>query len=411
MLSAGDRIMKILEILTYYRPHISGLTIYVERLSKALADQGHSVTVLTSQYDKKLPLLDTKDGITIRRVPVAFRISKGVIMPSFGPTAWKMVKWADIVHLHLPQFDAPGVAIRGRMYSKPVVLTYHSDLRLPGGMFNKIVNRVVYMMNRIAGGLADAVVTYTYDFGSHSPYLSHYLGKKLYVIPPPVQLTPVDSEEVGQFRDRYNLEDKWVIGISARMAAEKGIEILLEALPSVLEKYPNTIVLHASPEAIGEDTYAEQLAPLLNQHREHYHLLGALHGSELTAFYRNIDCLVMCSLNNTETFGLVQIEAMMNNVPSIASNLPGVRQPVTMTGMGEVTPIGDPAALAAAISRVFANPENYAGAAELIADTFNPQSTAKEYIRLFDSLLMGTANGEIREPSSYDLLRKSHETS
>ena len=32
--------MKILEVLTYYRPHISGLTIYVERLSKALAAQG-----------------------------------------------------------------------------------------------------------------------------------------------------------------------------------------------------------------------------------------------------------------------------------------------------------------------------------------------------------------------------------
>ncbi len=401
--------MKILQILTYYRPHISGLTIYVERLSKALADQGHSVTVLTSQYDKNLPLMDTKDGVTIQRVPVAFRISKGVIMPSFGPTAWKMVKWADIVHLHLPQFDAPGVAIRGRLYSKPVVLTYHSDLRLPGGFFNRIVNSVVHMMNRIAGSLADAIVTYTYDFGSHSPYLSRYLGKKLYVIPPPVQLTPVDSEEVLQFKHRHNLEGKRVIGISARLAAEKGIEILLEALPAVLEKYPNTMVLHANPEAIGEDAYARQIAPLLNQHRKHYQLLGALHGSELTAFYRNIDCLVMCSLNNTETFGLVQIEAMMNNVPSIASNLPGVRQPVTMTGMGEVTPIGDPVALAAAITRVFANPEKYTGASELIADTFNPESTAKEYMRLFNSLLMGTANGEIREPSSYDMLRNSHE--
>ncbi len=151
--------MKILQILTYYRPHISGLTIYVERLSKALADQGHSVTVLTSQYDKNLPLMDTIDGVTIQRVPVAFRISKGVIMPSFGPTAWKMVKWADVVHLHLPQFDAPGVAMRGRMYSKPVVLTYHSDLRLPGGLFNWIVNRVEYMMNRTAGSLAEAIVT------------------------------------------------------------------------------------------------------------------------------------------------------------------------------------------------------------------------------------------------------------
>ena len=38
--------MKILEVLTYYRPWVSGLTIYVERLSRALVEQGHEVTVL-----------------------------------------------------------------------------------------------------------------------------------------------------------------------------------------------------------------------------------------------------------------------------------------------------------------------------------------------------------------------------
>jgi glycosyltransferase involved in cell wall biosynthesis len=407
MLSANDGTMNILQILTYYRPHISGLTIYVERLSKAFAKQGHSVTVLTSQYDKNLPLVEATEGVVIQRVPVAFRVSKGVIMPSFGPTAWRMVRWADIIHLHLPQFDAPGVAIRGRLYSKPVVLTYHSDLRLPDGLFNRIVDKVVHIMNRSAGELADAVVTYTYDFGSHSPYLSRYLGKKLYVIPPPVQLASIDEDEVSQFKNCHHLEGKRVIGISARLAAEKGIEVLLEALPIILEEYPDTVVLHASPEAIGENSYAQRIAPLIEQQKEHYQLLGALHGSELTAFYRNLDCLVMCSLNNTETFGLVQIEAMMNNVPSVASDLPGVRQPVTMTGMGEVTPIGNPIALAAAIKRVFANPANYEGDSELITQTFNPENTANEYMRLFDRLMEGTANGETREPISYEKLRRS----
>jgi glycosyltransferase involved in cell wall biosynthesis len=99
--------MKILEVLTYYRPHISGLTIYVERLSRALARQGHEVTVLTSQYDSSLPRREMVDGVNIIRAPVAFRISKGVIMPNFGFLAWKLVSETDIIHLHLPQFDAP----------------------------------------------------------------------------------------------------------------------------------------------------------------------------------------------------------------------------------------------------------------------------------------------------------------
>lgn len=61
--------MKILQVLTYYRPHISGLTIYVERLSKALVAQGHEVTVLTSQAEKDWPREEMRDGVRVVRVP------------------------------------------------------------------------------------------------------------------------------------------------------------------------------------------------------------------------------------------------------------------------------------------------------------------------------------------------------
>jgi len=402
--------MKILQVLTYYRPHISGLTIYVERLSKALARQGHEVVVMTSQYDDKLARQENREGVTITRVPVAFRVSKGVIMPSFGPMAWKMVRWADVVHLHLPQFDAPGVAFRGRLYRKPVVLTYHSDLQLPAGFLNRIVDNVVHSMNRLAGNMADAIVTYTYDFGSHSPYLSKYLGKKLYVIPPPVELPKATTDDVDQFRYKHNLVGKQVIGISARMAAEKGIEVLLDALPAVLRNHPNALVLHASPEAIGEFSYAEKLAPLLNEHKAQYLQLGALHGSDLTAFYKNLDCLVLCSLNNTETFGLVQIEAMINGVPVVASDLPGVRQPVKMTGMGEIVPVGDHEELSNAIIRILDNRSAYIRSYESIANTFSPDQTASEYLHLFGDLLEGKRDATIQEPASYGMLRNMRDS-
>ena len=76
----------------------------------------------------------------------------------------------------------------------------------------------------------------------------------------------------------------------------------------------------------------------------------------MAAYYPNLDVLVVSSLNSTEAFGLVQIEAMLNNVPSVASALPGVRRPVQMTGMGKVTPIGDVKALAQAILEILADP-------------------------------------------------------
>ena len=105
--------MKILTILTYYRPHTSGLTIYGERLAKSLVQLGHEVTILTSQYDNSLQREEFQDGVRIIRAPVLFRISKGVIMPTFGWLALKLTLRHDVIHLHLPQFDAAGVAFFG----------------------------------------------------------------------------------------------------------------------------------------------------------------------------------------------------------------------------------------------------------------------------------------------------------
>lgn len=400
--------MKILEVLTYYQPWVSGLTIYVERLSRALVRQGHDVTVLTSQYDPDLPRYEVMDGVKVVRVPVTLRVSKGVIMPGIGPMAWKLAHRTDLIHLHLPQFDAPGIAFRGRLLRKPVILTYHCDLQLPQGWFNRMVDQVVQVQNWLAGTLASAVVTYTRDYATNTPYLAAYMGKKLHIIPPPVELAPCSDADRLAFRARHQLDGHQVIGISARLAAEKGVEVLLQALPLVLEKYPQALVLHAGPyqNIIGEEAYAARLAPMFAHYQAQYKLLGTLHGAELTAFYKNLDVLTICSLNSTESFGLVQIEAMRNHVPVAACSLPGVRQPVSMTGMGEVTAVNDHQALAQAIIRILDDKAAYQRNAHLISDSFSPDQTAAEYARLFQTLLSGHTDSSTPEPLAYERLRQ-----
>ena len=404
--------MKIVEVLTYYRPWVSGLTIYVERLSKALARQGHEVTVLTSKYDPNLPNYDVLEGVKVIRIPVAARVSKGVLMPGFGPMAWKLAQQADVLHLHLPQFDAPGVAMRGRILGKPVVLTYHCDLQLPHGRFNRLVDNVVQTMNQLAGRLSDAVVTYTRDYGTHSPFLSQFLDDKLHIIPPPVELPEHSTADVQAFRAKHNLGDEPVIGIICRLAAEKGVEVLLKALPIVRQSFPNVRVLHAGEykNIIGEEAYAARLAPLFTKYKDHYHLLGNIEGPELSAFYNSLDCLCVPSLNSTESFGLVQIEAMQNGVPVAACALPGVRQPVTMTGMGEVTAVSDHNALAQAIINILRDKEQYQRDSTLIGASFSPDETAKTYVELFQKLQMGKLQGKTAEPAAYDRLRAMRDT-
>lgn len=378
--------MRLLCALTYYRPYTSGLTIYVQRLATALARRGHQVTVLTSQYDPSLPRDELMDGVRVVRAPVAARVSKGVIMPSFGLLATRLALSHDAMSLHLPQFDAPGLALRGRLLRQPVVLTYHSDLQLPPGGINQLANRVVDTANLAAGALATRVVAYTQDFADHSPYLRRF-RKKITVIPPPVEVAPASAADVEAFRSRWNLQGP-VIGMAARLAAEKGVEVLLNALPPILAAHPTARVIFAGPHenVLGEEAYARRLAPLFARFRDHWTFLGTLGPAEMAAFFSNLDVLVVPSLNSTETFGLVQVEAMLCGTPSIASALPGVRQPVIQTGMGEIVPIGDSPALAAAILRVLADRPRYVRPAAEVAAKFSTEKTAELYEALFQDL-------------------------
>ncbi|OAN48255.1 glycosyl transferase family 1 [Chloroflexus islandicus] len=378
--------MRILCALTYYRPYTSGLTIYVERLARGLARRGHHVTVLTSQYDPSLPKHEVIDGVRVVRAPVLARISKGVIMPTFGWLATRLALEHDVMSLHLPQFDAPGLALRGKVLKQPVVLTYHSDLKLPPGMLNQVANYVVHAANQAAAALATRIVAYTQDFADHSPYLRRWRNK-VTIIPPPVEVAEVPEAEITAFRRRWNVQ-RPVIGMAARLAAEKGVEVLLDALPRILAVHPTAQVLFAGQheQVLGEEAYARRLAPLFERFRDHWTFLGTLNPREMAAFFPNLDVLVVPSLNSTETFGLVQVEAMLCGTPTVASNLPGVRQPPLMTGMGKVVPIGDSAALAEAILEIIAQRERYVRPREAITALFSTERTIDEYERLFREL-------------------------
>jgi glycosyltransferase involved in cell wall biosynthesis len=330
-----------------------------------------------------------EDGVRVVRVPVLLRISKGVIMPTFGLWATRLVLEHDVVCLHLPQFDAAGVAARGRLFGKPTTLTYHCDLKLPPGVFNRMVNQVVHVMNRLAGHLTDRVVAYTEDFAEHSPFLKQF-SDKIEVIPPPVELPEVGEGAVAAFEKMHRLDESGpVIGMAARLAAEKGVEVLLKALPRVLEAYPNARVLFAGQyrDVMGEEAYAQRLAPLFRKHEDRWTFLGVLRPLQMAAFYPNLDVIVVPSLNSTESFGLVQVEAMLCGTPSIASNLPGVRQPVEQSGMGKVVPIGDSDALAEAIIAVVSRQDDFVRPREEIEERWSTERTAQAYEALFERLL------------------------
>jgi glycosyltransferase involved in cell wall biosynthesis len=178
--------------------------------------------------------------------------------------------------------------------------------------------------------------------------------------------------------------------MAARFATEKGVEVLLDAMPHLLEAYPNALVEFAGPyqNIIGEEAYYQRLYPRIKKYEDdgHWKFLGTLNPDQMAAFYPNIDVLVIPSLNSTEAFGLVQIESMLNGVPTVASDLPGVRQPVLRHGMGKIIPIGDSNALAAALVEILANPAAFRREIGPIKECYQPDTIAIAYEKLFHEM-------------------------
>jgi glycosyltransferase involved in cell wall biosynthesis len=381
--------MHILIGLTYYRPHYSGLTIYTERLARSLVKLGHQVTVLTSRFSKDLPEREIQDGVQIIRPNVVFQLSKGVIMPSLPLWASRLIRQADVVNLHLPQMDAAYVSWMARLSGKPVVMTYHCDLKLPKGTIHWVANRGSDLASHMTARASSLIITNTRDYAEHSNFLRGYLPKMRFV-PTPIELPQITEQDIALFRQKYAIEaGQRIIGMNARLATEKGVEYLIAAMPRILQKFPTARVLHVGQyqNVLGEEQYARKLAPLIEQLGSHWSFLGLLSPVEQAAFFHISELLVLSSINSTESFGMVQVEAMTCGTPAVASDIPGARCPVQQTGMGRIVPPRDSQALADAVVDILTSPEKYTGDPDAIRQQYSSETVARQYEAIFKELI------------------------
>lgn len=381
--------MKVLISATYYEPYKSGLSIYALRVAQGLVELGHEVVVLTSQFKSELALEEEMEGVKVVRLPVSMHVSKGVLMHRLRMAARHWVAWADVVNPHLPQFESPSFARECQRQQKPLIVTYHCDLEMSGSMFNRLAG---WGTQQRQGGVlrqADIIVQNSIDYAEHSPWLKNYLGK-VREVPTPIDWVRTKPEEVQAFRVKYGFQpEEHILGLAGRVAAEKGYEYLISALPKVRAVYPQARVVHAGTwkGVLGEEAYQAKIEAMLKPLSEHWRSLGFLPDDEFRAFFGACDALIFSSLNRTESFGIVQIEAMLQGTPVIASDLPGVRQPVLSTGMGKIVPLRDAEALAQAIITTLDEDKAKLPHAEEYLKKFTKEEVAQTYLALFEEVL------------------------
>lgn len=376
--------LKILMVVTYYEPHVSGLTIYVERIGEELARRGHQVTVMTSRHLAGLPPRENIRGVEVVRLPVAFRVSKGVIMPSLPVDAFRLVRQHDVVHMHLPLAESPYIAmVAGLPPRKRSIITYHCDIQLPKTPGAGAIVAALNRLHWLAGNQVDALVTYTRDYAAHSRFLNQFPGKVFTVYPPIIAPVP-DSAATAAWRTELGLDGFRLIGFAGRFSEDKGGNYILNSVPKVLEAVPNARYVFAGEyeKVIGEN-YFEKVRPLVERHREHLVFLGELRGQKLSNFYNMIDVLTLPSVNSTESFGMVQVEAMLCGTPVVASDIPGVREATRISGMGMTVPPRDSNALAAALVEVLQHSDKYATPKIDLSKSFSVGQTVDFYERLY----------------------------
>ncbi|GAJ01062.1 unnamed protein product, partial [marine sediment metagenome] len=88
-------------------------------------------------------------------------------------------------------------------------------------------------------------------------------------------------------------------------------------------------------------------SPLLGP-KGNVEFLGILPSDEWAVFFHEAEVTVLPSINSTEAFGMVQVESMICGTPVLSTDMPRVRQPVKLTGMGRIVPPRNSAALSQA---------------------------------------------------------------
>ncbi len=371
--------------LDYYRPNFSGLTLYAAALAEGLANRGHQVSILTHRHRPELPLESTENGVRVVRAPVAARVGKALVSPAILARALSEVPRADVLHLHAPLVNAVPLALIASTLRVPIVVTYHCDLKPPPGLGQRFVETVARASQHFALERASRVITNTEDYARHTRPLIDRAEKVGWILPPVVE--PLETgRSPEQVRRRLGIAGQPVVFFLGRFAEEKGLPVLVAAFPEIRHRFPEAVLVLAGARDVPGETILGQIEPLLADPDSGVLAPGTVPPETVADLLTIADVLVLPSINSTESFGLVQVEAMLRGVPAVASDLPGVRQPVRMTGMGELAPAGDPRALARQILKVLESPGRYRRQRAELRALFQPERTFAEYEAVYRSV-------------------------
>lgn len=316
--------MKIAQIICTFPPYRGGMGNSVYNFAKELAVAGVDVTVLTPAYDG---VMGADEPFEVIRIKPWLKYQNA----GFIPQLYTYLKNFDVIHLHYPFFGGAEVVwLYKFLYPKAkLIVTYHQDSIVDKGwrkyifaIYNKFFSPLIIKS-------ADVVTCSSLDYITNSNLSKYYFieAKKFVELPLGIntefwQPQSKNLELLSEFG--FNADDKIILFVGAMSTTHgfKGVDVLIQAGAKLKEAGTDFKMLF-----IGNGNLVENLRQQIKEAglADIIKIKTNATNIDLRDYYNLAYVSVLPSINKSEVFGLVLVEAMACGKPVIASDLPGVR--------------------------------------------------------------------------------------
>jgi glycosyltransferase involved in cell wall biosynthesis len=322
--------VRVLHIGKYFPPYAGGMETYLRDLMTEQSRQGMASSALVHRSELSLTSRQERyssvgETLPVTRAAVWARLLFTPISPTFPLLLWKMIRRErpDILHLHMPNVSAFWALILPSARRIPWVVQWQSDvLASRHSLGLRLFYRLYRPFERAVLRRSATIIASSPPYLESSEPLAPFINKCVVV---PLGLDPAQLAVDLQTDKQQDTSKLRVLAIG-RLTYYKGFEHLIRAAAAVDGV---DIRLVGSGEL---DAPLKRLAKELGVDSR-INFLGHLSDAEVAREYAASDCLCLPSIERTEAYGLVLLEAMYFGKATVISDVPG-------SGMGWIVDQG-----------------------------------------------------------------------
>ncbi len=385
----GGHTVKVLQVYKdYYPPVKGGIEGHLNLLSEGLKRHGIDVEVLVSNTRASLERVNI-NGIPVTKVPQVGRFASAPLNATFPFWLQKLGRDADIIHFHFPNPTAELSSLFPGLTNN-VIVTYHSDIVKQKRLKEVYSPFLVRFLKK-----SRAIIATSKNYVRSSPVLSGF-ESKCRVIP-----LGIDIEKFRYPREKENeieaikrQHGPFILFIG-RFRYYKGLHVMIEAMRHINAKL---LLIGTGPleRELRRQTREAQLIDKII-------FLGELSDPEMISYLHACDVFVLPSIQRSEAFGIVQLEAMACGKPVVCTELNTGTSYVNQQGKtGLVVAPGDVETLAQAVNLLMENPDlrQQFGRAgfQRVSTHFSVERMITGVIALYRQMLTDESHQKERQP-------------